>query len=91
MENYTSIYKNNKRFIEREQMMTDKEQIDKVFFKTLIFKVIFLIVEMTMLYALVQEEIMLCLRCLCVGLVLLITLFINLWDTINEERLGHDR
>ena len=71
--------------------MTDKEQIDKVFFKTLIFKVIFLIIEMIMLYALVQEEIMLCLRCLCVGLVLLIALFINLWDTINEERLGHDR
>lgn len=68
-----------------------KEQINKVFMRITFFKLFFIGLEALFIYFTLKNEIELCLAIIGLMLVTLITLFMNLWEAINEERLNNDR
>ena len=68
--------------------MTDK-QIKEVFRKIIITKIVVLFLEFILLYSLFSKEMQLTLLILSALVVLLNTLFIGLWEGINEERLNN--
>ena len=71
--------------------MTDKE-IKTVFRKITTTKIVVLFFELILVYSLFLKEIQLTLLVLSALEILLNTLFINLWEGINEERLNdYDR
>lgn len=67
--------------------MKDK-QIKAVFKKITITKIVVLFLESILFYSLFSKEIQLTVLVLSAFVILLNTLFINLWEGINEERLN---
>lgn len=67
--------------------MTDK-QVKAVFRRISLTKILILILEFLLLYSLFSNNTRLSLLMLSALIVLLNTLFINLWEAINEERLN---
>lgn len=68
-----------------------KEKISSVFRKIAFFKIIFMLFEGLLLYALFKNHLDLSITVLSIIVILLVTLFINLWEAINKERLNNDR
>lgn len=68
--------------------MTDK-QIKAVLRKISFTKIMVLVLEFLLLYSLFSNNTQLSLLILSALVVLLNTLFINLWEAINEERLSN--
>lgn len=72
--------------------MTDKEEINSVFRKITFAKITFILFEGLLIYSLFKNYIELAVATLSCIVVMLIILFIDLWEAINKERLkDYDR
>ena len=64
-----------------------EKRIKETFFRIAFSKIIFLILEYALLMSIFKEKEKLTLILLSVIVILLTTLFMNLWEAINKERL----
>lgn len=67
--------------------MTDKEKINSVFRKIAFFRIFFLLLQGFLIYSMFKHDAELSIAILSCIVMVLITLFINLWEAINQERL----
>lgn len=64
-----------------------EKRIKETFFKIAFFKIIFLLFEFALFISIFKEKEELTLLILSAIVILLVTLFMNLWEAINKERL----
>ena len=69
------------------EKMNYEEKVKAVFIKITIFKLFFIITECGFLFSFYKNKIDLCILIIGLMLIVLITLFLNLWEAINDERL----
>lgn len=67
-----------------------EKRIKETFFKIAFFRIIFLLFEFALLISIFKEKEELTLLILSTIVILLVTLFMNLWEAINKERCNNE-
>lgn len=59
----------------------------EIFEKILFFKILFIVIEVSLVFCLFNGNSLLVLGLISILLILLINLFMNLWEELNRERI----